>query len=252
MVYRELNLSDMHVPYHDPHAWQLVLRIVAHVEPAAVNIGGDLVDFYRLSNFDKDPDRYASGKLQVELDLAYAMLQQLRQAVSPFCTMRFVPGNHEYRLTRYLMRHTELHGLRALDLVSLLRLDELGIDYFEHEIEIVPDQLILKHGSMVRKDSAMTARAELDRERYAISLIHGHTHRLGAYYATTRNGMVAAYENGCLCSLTPEFVHRPNWQLGCTMTTHLGGDLFHVDSIPFLNQGTRMKALVLGKVITIA
>ena len=249
MLHRELNIGDLHVPYCDPYAWALFLNIVKVVKPTKVNILGDALDFYQLSTFDKDPKQLQEGGLQENLDEWFRMARVLQAATPGTCEFTFVPGNHEDRLRRYLNRNPELYGLRALELPSLMRVDELGFEYHELEIEIVPNLLVGKHGDVVRKDSAFSAKGELEKEKYAISTITGHTHRLGTHYARTRNRVVKAHENGCLCLLNPEYVKNPNWQQGCTMTTHYGGELFHVEDIPFLNSGEHIKAVVLGNVV---
>jgi hypothetical protein len=249
MLHREINLSDLHIPYCDPHAWQLTLNIVSEVKPTKINILGDALDFYQLSTFDKDPMRIE--RLQEDFDQWYEMARDLQRIAPSDCEYAFLPGNHEDRLRRHLMRHPELYGLRALELPSLMSLKELGITYHETEIEVIPDLLLIKHGDVVRKDSAFSAKGELEKEKYSISTITGHTHRLGTHYARTRNRVVKAHENGSLCLLNPEYVKNPNWQQGFTMTTHFGGELFHVEDIPFLNSGERVKAVVMGSIVTL-
>lgn len=252
MLYREINISDLHIPYHDPFAWQLTLNIVEEVKPTKVNLAGDLLDFYLLSTFDKDPKALEDGRLQENLDQWFQMMRDLQRAAPDECEHEFIPGNHEDRLRRYLMRNQELYGLRALELPSLLRLGELGIKYSEYEIEVIAGLLGIKHGSIVRKDSAMSAKAELERERYTMSLITGHTHRKGFHFVTTRLRTVKAVENGCLCRTNPEYVVGiPNWQQGITKTTHWGGEMFDIADILYLNSGERMKAIVDGVLITL-
>lgn len=251
MLYREINISDLHIPYHDPFAWQLTLNIVKAVKPTKINILGDALDFYQLSTFDKDPKQLENGRLQEDFDQWFRMVRELQRHAPETCEYTYLPGNHEDRLRRYLNRNPELYGLRALELPSLMRLDDLGIVYHEAEIEIVPGLLVGKHGDVVRKDSAFSAKGELEREKYAISTITGHTHRLGTHYARTRNRVVKAHENGCLCQLNPEYVKNPNWQQGFTMTTHFGGELFHVEDIPFFNTREHIKAIVLGALVTL-
>lgn len=251
MLYREINLSDLHIPYHDSAAWALVLNVVKVVKPTRVNVLGDALDFYQLSTFDKDPKQLENGRLQEDLDQWFRMARELQRAAPDTCEYTFVPGNHEDRLRRYLNRNPELYGLRALELPSLMRLDELGFSYHADEIEIVPGLLVGKHGDVVRKDSAYSAKGELEKERFAISTITGHTHRLGTHYARTRNRVVKAHENGCLCQLDPEYVKNPNWQQGLTMVTHYGGELFHVEDVPFFNGGERIKAIALGQLVTL-
>lgn len=251
MLYREINLSDLHIPYFDPFAWQLTLNIVKEVKPTKINILGDALDFYQLSTFDKDPKQLENGRLQEDFDKWFYMATMLQSVAPETCEYTYLPGNHEDRLRRYLNRNPELYGLRALELPSLMRLDDLGIQFHESEVEIVPNLLVGKHGDVVRKDSGFSAKGELEKEKYAISTITGHTHRLGTHYARTRTRVVKAHENGCLCLLNPEYVKNPNWQQGVTMVTHFGGELFHVEDVPFLNSGERIKAIVLGNVVTL-
>ena len=251
MLYRELNIGDLHIPYHDPFAWALFLEIVKVVKPTAININGDAIDFFQLSKWDKDPEQVKDGTLQENLDQWRHMIKEMQSAAPKKCKYKYLPGNHEGWLRRYLMRNPELYGIRALELTSLMSLDELGIEYQEEEIEVIAGKLILKHGEVVRKESAFSVKGELERERYAISIIMNHVHRMGTFYVRTRNGLVKGHENGCLCQLNPKYMKFPNWQQGCTMTTHYGGELFHVEDIPFLNSGEHIKAVVLGNVVTL-
>ncbi len=251
MVQRELNISDIHIPYHDPHAWELVLNIAESLRPTVINILGDALDFCILSMFDKSTEQIKDGQLQENLDQWFHMVMQLKRRVIG-CKLRYLPGNHEDRLRRYLMRNPELYGLRALELPALMRLDELGIEYFDYEIQIVPGLLVGKHGDVVRRDSAFSAKGELEKEKHSVSTITGHTHRLGTFYVRHRHGVIKAHENGCLCLLNPQYIKGiPNWQQGCTLVTHWGGELFHVEDIPFLNTGEHVKAVVHGEVITL-
>ena len=48
-----------------------------------------------------------------------------------------------------------------------------------------------------------------------------------------------------------EYVKNPNWQHGCTMVTHFGGELFHAEDIPLFNAGDHIKAVVWGQVVTL-
>lgn len=251
MLFRELNVSDIHIPYHDPYAWELFLNIVEVVKPTTINILGDALDCPHVSTFDKDPEIFSNGGFQENLDQWFRMMLQLkRRAIGS--KIRYLPGNHEDRLYKWLMRNPGLYGLRALELESLLRLEELGIEYYPEEIEIIPGKLVGKHGDLVRGFSAFSAKGELEKEKHSLSTLTGHTHRLGTYYVTTRRGIIKAHENGCLCQLRPKYIRGiPNWQQGLTETHHNGGDLFHTEDIPFFNEDEHIKAVVQGNVVTL-
>lgn len=243
---REVALGDLHVPEEDGYAWELACRCVEDIQPARVILLGDMVNFDPVSRWRNAPDVVAAG-LQPEIDRLHARLAELRSSVADDCRIVYIPGNHEQRLEGWLMDHPGLHGLHALRLPALLELDRFSIEFAEGgEVAILPS-LLAKHGSRVRRASGASALAELQDEFFAVSVIHGHTHRLGAVYATTRNGLVAGYENGCLCTLEPHYLQaRPNWQRGFSVITHWRKEAFHVDQVPFLGEGRRMKAVVMG------
>jgi predicted phosphodiesterase len=241
-----VNLSDVHVPYQDSYAVGLAFQIVRRVKPDAVNVIGDLADFYKLSRFDKDPDAF---DLQDELDGARRFFILLRRVHRG--TVRFLPGNHELRLHKYLNRNPELHGLEVLTIPNLLKLEEYDVEYFDHEIEIVPGRLVAKHGDVVRKYAGYSAKGELERDGYGISTITGHTHRLASVHSTYRGERVVGIENGCLCDLNPEYVRNPNWQHGLSIVEVLADGTFSVTAVPFLGRGKEIHAIVFGEEISL-
>ena len=65
---RTLEYSDAHVPYHDPYALELVVKIIAYVQPQRIIENGDMGDFYEVSQYDKNPDQVRNGGLQNQID----------------------------------------------------------------------------------------------------------------------------------------------------------------------------------------
>lgn len=246
-THRDLVLSDWHVPFHDRWGMDLTLKVISIVKPTRIVIAGDALDFWGLSVFDKNPERAKDGGLQVELDIFDKVVRTIIAAVPTGCKMDYLPGNHEDRLRRFIWKNPALYGLRALSLNNLLNLDALGIEYHEDECELLSGQLVVKHGRYVSAHSAASSKRELENEKHAISTITGHVHRLGAFYARTRRGQVAGWENGCLCSLEPEYIKRPNWQHGFTLVTHGGGDAFCAQQIILLGEKKKMKTFVFGE-----
>lgn len=100
---------------------------------------------------------------------------------------------------RYLKRNPELASIKVLELHKLLNLDVLGIAY--HDFEYIYETVRFQHGQYVTQNSS---KKEL--EMYGLSTTQGHTHRLESFYKTDRRGMVASYNMGCLCELTPEYI----------------------------------------------
>jgi len=213
--------TDPHFPYQDEDARMLAMTISRDFDPDVRIAGSDGVDFYTLSKFDKNLKRAKSIEYEVNM---WVRGQREWQTATPNAVAIFIIGNHEFRLQRYLWRNPELADLSALQITKFMRLDELGIVYedTDHELanqEVQFGNLVIKHGSLVRKHSGYSARGELEKEFYQVNTLTGHTHRGGVSYAKTRNGVVQGVEGFCLCELNPPYVHNPNWQQGIVFAT---------------------------------
>ena len=225
--------TDEHHPFCDWNALAVAYQIAEDYKPEVRFAGSDGVDFYSISRFDKDPEIIRQGGLQKELN-SWALSQRLWMKAAPNAKVYFLIGNHEDRLRRYLWRFPDLYGLTALEIPGLFRFRELGIQMAEQDgLEMnFYNQLVVKHGSIVRKHSGYTARAELEKEMYHVSTLSGHTHRGGQVFVTTRSGVKQAVEGFCLCDTKPNYLHNPNWQNGIVLAdVDKGGVEFEL--IPF-------------------
>lgn len=206
-------LGDFHVPYQDSAAVKVALKIVKDVQPDEIVLNGDIIDFYSVSGYLKDPSRI--NTLQPDIDKTRALIGHMRHDIAPEAKFTYTEGNHENRLKRLLLsKAPELYHLRALTVPELLGLDEEGIKYLDN-YQVADMNFI--HGRIVRKYSAYTAKAAS--EQWG-NVIQNHTHRLGAHYRTDHKGRFCAYENGCLCSMNVEYIHgQPDWQHGFSIMT---------------------------------
>lgn len=236
--------TDEHRPFHDERAVELAQRIVSDFSPELLIVGSDGMDFYAVSHFDKNPERMKSG-LQTEVD-QWQEGQRAWRSAAPNARRIYIRGNHEDRLRKYLWRHPELYGLKALELPNLLDFSSLGIEDSGNDEVVIDEALVIRHGEVARKLSAMSARAEVERDFYAISTMTGHTHRGGTFYTTTRNGLVIGQECFCLCRMDPEYMDHPNWQQGIVLAEVNGGDV-HIEPIPFSSFRDRKVARWRGK-----
>ncbi len=227
--------TDEHFPFQEDQAREVAMMIVQDFKPHQLILGSDGLDFYDISTFDKDPAR-VKVNLQDEIDLWQRGVREWKMA-APDARLRFIPGNHEDRLRRYLWRHPELAALDALSLSSLLDFQGLGIewnerDYLQAEINYF-DKLSVRHGRYVRQGAGMSAKAELEADRYGISIMTGHTHRGGTVHATTRQGIVTGQECFCLCRLDPPYMARPNWQQGIVIAD-VDENVVVIEAIPII------------------
>jgi hypothetical protein len=227
--------TDEHFPFQDDQAREVAMMIIQDYKPHQLVLGSDGLDFYDISTFDKDPAR-VKVDLQKEIDLWKEGVKEWTMAATD-AVKKYIPGNHEDRLRRYLWRHPEIASLEALSLRNLLDFDGLGIEWNEQEYtqaEIVYfDKLAVRHGRYVRQGAGLSARAELEADRYSISVMTGHTHRGGTVHATTRNGMITGQECFCLCKLDPPYMARPNWQQGIVLA-EVDENALTIEAIPII------------------
>ena len=127
--------------------------------------------------------------------------------------------------------------LKSLNLNWMLGLQELGIKSIQEEEGYERrGNLCLTHGTIIRQDSGATARGML--KKFGISVIHGHTHRLGSTFKTDLRGMVGAWENGCLCDLKLVKMwgkELADWQSGFSVI-YFTDHRFQVDQIPIISK----------------
>lgn len=219
-------ISDIHYPYHDSKAISAMLKFIKAHDVNTIILDGDILDFYDVSHFDKNPERILS--LQKEINLAKGLFKSLRD-IKPEADIVFIKGNHEFRLERYLMKHPELYSLDALRLPNLLNLEKYKIKYFDKEFRL--GNLKIIHGDLVRKFSGYSAHGELD--KHDCSGISGHTHRMGCYYKQTPERYLAWFEGGCLCDIHPEYIDNPDWSQGF-IYGYVDKDSFAITPIPIV------------------
>ena len=220
-------LSDQHIPHQDPIVEDLSIQFVKEHRPAVIHLLGDIMDFYPLSRFDKDPARI--DDLQSDIDATIRYFQRLR-SVAPRAQIIYSEGNHEARLRKYLWSNAkELAGLSSMKFEKLTCLEEFKIKWVDSMHPYMVGKLLFIHGDLVRRWSAASAKGHYD--KYGCCVIHGHTHRQGSFYHTTMGGTYGAWENGCLCSLKPEYCISPDWQNGWSTVWFADRGFFHVEQV---------------------
>lgn len=232
---RFVYLPDPHGTFIDWQAAECALAFTRAHKPHIVVVGGDVVDFYQLSRFDKNPTR-ALG-LQDDIDAGKRFLAGVRKHAK-HARILYLEGNHENRLTRWLWGPgAAVVKLQGMSVPSLLRVAEHGIRYVESGVW-QHKTLCFKHGHYVRSRAGYTATAELQRE--GMSGCSGHTHRIGEVSLTNRGGTYKWVEAGCLCQLTPEYMvgQTPDWQQGLAYGTFMAGGRFALHTAHILSGKT--------------
>jgi len=222
-------VGDLHVPFHDEKLIALLFVFLKYFKPDKLWLMGDLVDWYQVSHFSKDPKRVV--KLQEDLNTANAFLDDVQKLVSK---IELFGGNHEFRMIKYLREHPELSSLDVLKVQALLKLGERGIHYHPYmRPPLKYHTLQIHHGSLVRKYSGWTAKGHF--EKYGGNGIIGHSHRGGNFIKRTSAGICGWYENMCMCSLDPEYLDFADWVQGWSVGYFTKKDLFHLEQIPIID-----------------
>jgi len=221
--------NDTHHPFQDKKTCSMLIDFIAREQPKSIIAAGDILDCYKISRFNKDPNRKLS--FQDEIDECYEFLGEVRRVAGDKCEITYIEGNHEARLQRYLWSSaTELSSLECLTIDGLLWLDELGIKYCN---SVDKGKFHIYHGSLVRQEAGYTAKAEFLKN--GCSGITGHTHRDAKYTKRTRGGHFVWYENFCLCDLDAEYINGvANWTQGWSMLTDINGRQY-VEQVPVIN-----------------
>lgn len=225
-------LSDIQIPFQDKPVLDLVLRFLRDIKPDGVVLAGDVADCYSISDHRKSLRTLLKATLQHEIDQCHTLMESLE-----FIKERhWLGGNHEQRLYKHICDKAPALGLiDGLDFPTIFGLGEHNFKWRPYGEYIKLGKLLVTHGDIVRKHSAYSARAHWD--KYGVSVLHGHTHRLGSYFHTNASGPNAAWENGCLCKLDGlGYTHYPNWQQGFSIV-HVGDrGFFSVTQVPVLER----------------
>lgn len=199
-------ISDIHFPYQDNEAIEAFLRYVEmNGEPNIIVLNGDLLDFYKLSRFSKDP----SGKNPAEeIEMLRDFLAELRKA-SPNSDIYYTIGNHETRLEKYVLDNAPAVACLMDNVFDIIKLDKYNIIGCG---SVTINDVVFKHGSRLGSKSGLSAIKEM--EAHYMSGATGHTHRLSRFSTRKSGKRFIWLETGCLCDLNPEYMLNADWEQG--------------------------------------
>ena len=165
-----LFIPDCHFPYQDSLAFDLMMEAMLDFKPEHVIILGDFIDMYSVSSHDKNPKR--AMKLEEEITASVDALWRVKGLGAK--NNVYISGNHEDRLTRYLMQKApELWD--RINVPTVLALDKLGFEYVPYKSDYTLGKLRMTHDT--GKAGATAHKQAVD--AYHRSVIIGHTHRIG-------------------------------------------------------------------------
>jgi len=232
--FRALVLSDLHIPYHDRRAVIAAIDYGLQRDANMVLLNGDIIDFYALSFWQKDPRKRDAAK---EIKLLRKFIGIIRETF-PDADLVYKLGNHEDRWERYLVdKAPELLGIPEFDIQQVLGLaDKELIRNYE---PIGLGDLNVVHGHEYRfaiSNPVNPARGLFLRAK-AMALC-GHFHQSSQHTERTVDGRnIATWSTGCLCDLHPAYRPINNWNHGFAFVTVHASGKFEVENKYVSNTG---------------
>ena len=224
-------ISDVHIPFHDIDAVSCALDYFAEKNVDAILINGDLVDFYQLSRWIKNPEERSFAE---EVEMTIEFLTMLRDSF-PDIDIYYKMGNHEDRYENFLFGNAkELLGLADFEFSNIFELDYLNVKLIGSRQKIQLGKLSIVHGhefghsvfSPVNVARGLFLRAKAN-------ALTSHHHQSSHHAESDINGnQTGCWSIGCLCDLRPDY--RPfaftKWNHGAALVEVYDNGNFHVEN----------------------
>lgn len=226
---RVLMLSDIHIPFHDVNAVTAAIDFGRQEKVTDVWLNGDILDFYSLSSFEKDP---RERRFSDELEMAKTFVDAICEAF-PNANIWAKMGNHENRFDRYLSaRAPELLGVPSFSLERVLVDTGMNVNF-------VPDwrvtkfgKLFVLHGHEIGRGGGGQNPARWLHLRTQNSSVCGHFHRTSEFTTKDINGKIAtSWSLGCLCDLSPDYMQHNQWNHGFGFVEIRKSGTFHFQNM---------------------
>ena len=269
-------LPDMQIGYyrgpngeliatHDELAMAVLLQMIRAIRPDRIIHVGDNEDLPEMGKYRLSPAFQLTT--QASIDRGELWCAQVRAAAGDECDIDWIEGNHELRLSNYILDNAAAaFGIKVgnrpeswpvMSIPHLLDMDRHGINYvagYPASKVWINERLKVVHGYHV-KSNGSTAHAYLANER--VSVIYGHIHRR-EWAELTREGYegpnrILAMSPGCLARVDGavpstkggmDLDGRPitvieNWQQGVTVVRYKDGQgRFVPEQVPIDNGWT--------------
>lgn len=233
-------LSDIHTPDEDKDAIEIVCDLMRDLKPQILVLNGDILDLPEVSRHDAGSlARLENKRIFQTFAAGNRLLDKLESAAGPQCTdKRYVYGNHEHRLRRWLQQgdNAIFEGDVSLDIAHRLKLEERAWQVFPDYPEAGTrlGKLWITHGQWCGKYPAAR-----HLERYQTSVLVGHTHTEQTHHASTWNGPHVGYCAGYLADRTAKsmaYAPKPNnWKQGFALVYVESNGNFHVQMLSIID-----------------
>jgi predicted phosphodiesterase len=224
---RVLCLYDVHVPYHDVKALHCAINEGLKRKCDTIFLGGDCVDAYELSRFEKDK-RKRSWKDEIQLTKQFFSFLRYK---FPSAKIYYLYGNHDLRYQAYIRKNASaLDGIEAFDFKNLFDFERFNITEIDQFAHAKYKGLSLVHGhewggsvfSPVNVARGLYTRAKA-------SAMCGHSHQTSEHTEKDINGkMTTCWSVGCLSEIRPDYSKFSKYNQGFAIIESKGADKYHV------------------------
>jgi predicted phosphodiesterase len=204
-----LVISDLHIPYHHPDAFDFLSELKKKYKPDLVVNIGDEIDQHSISFHNHHPDLKSPGD---ELKAARMYAQDLQKI---FPQMTLVHSNH----SSLVYRRAVAHGLSLEYLKSYNEFLHVGPGW-----QWVDDlKVTLSDGQKCFFTHGMASRALAVSMQYGCNVVQGHYHsKFSIEYFSNPDKLVWAMQTGCLINQKElAFEYAKNFKsrfiIGCGM-----------------------------------
>jgi hypothetical protein len=233
-------VSDVHVPYHDKDAADALCELIRDLKPYGFVINGDFLDLLELSRHSSSSVKKLEGKRVKETFCsANKLLDQYEKALGATCKdRRFLDGNHEDRMRRWFETadNAVWAGDESASISARLHFRDRGYVYYEGypEARTRLGHLLITHGEWAGNYAAAT-----HVNHYRESVLVGHVHTPGAFYARGLDRKQAGFVQGHMADIDSEAMdYKPAanaWRTGFSLVYLEPDGNFHVQLINFVD-----------------
>lgn len=214
MIKTTLVCCDLHIPHHNFKLLKTFIEFGKDIKPDNILILGDFLDCYSISKFDTKP--CTADDFNEELLIGKEILSMFKKVSKEII---FIPGNHEERVSKTVMRGKlrALYNLDALHIKNLLEFNKLGIKYIERIFRFNKNFIAI-HGT---KCGAEPAKGEA--LSYMCSGISGHSHKCSVFKRSFLDKKISWWSLPCMCDIPKQdyavsFSH--SWDLGFALVKY--------------------------------
>ena len=201
-----LVISDFHVPYHDVAAIECAIRYGTNKKNKinTVILNGDIMDFYHMSRFEKDPRKRS---IREEFDTARALLEYIRHKF-PKADIYWTMGNHDMRYEKWLMNKApEIFDDPYFTLTERLQLNDLRIKVVDNLTMIKAGKLYIAHGDKWQNGTFSPVNAARGLYmKLKKSALMSHVHNVSQHSEKDVAGEITScWSIGCMSELRPDY-----------------------------------------------